>query len=157
MPGAELPDELRAPFRTVQILWAALLGGAFVFYLVAIILRAAGSLPPPPEQPVLGYAAVAAGLVLAAASLLVPPMVRASRLRQRANAALTPAEWFAAWQTAFLVRVALLEGGVSLALVCFLVEPTDLSRYTALGLIILLAAVRPVRGQVADELARRPG
>jgi hypothetical protein len=147
MRDGEFPTELNARLMVSRIVWSTIVGGVVIFFAVAAYLRSTGQMGPPPDEPTLTYIVVAAALGLALGYFVLPPLMLTSARRRLAEQPgdVSLAQLYGAWQTSFIVRLALLEAAAFLAVLAYMLEGTDLARYAALGFMVTLALEFPGR------------
>jgi hypothetical protein len=154
--------------RTMQIIVGALAAGVISFFVVVLLIDSRGGAPPP-EMPVLTYMALAT----APAAILVATFFPGVVLRSQRQAILdgksnfaaagargnttTPAEGrlmplLGGYQTALIIRSAILEGAAFFALVAYMVEGKWWSLAAAGVLLLFLLTGMPTLSRVADAV-----
>ena len=165
-----LTDEERAYLGrmtlAMQIIVGALAAGVVSFFVVVLVIKQ-------PQAPLAGdrlltYLSVAAGLVAVVVALILPGVIvrnnRQAVLDGKATAS-TPerapplpeelrevGSLAAGYQTALIVRSALLEGAAFFALVAFMLEQQTLSLVVAGALLIFMLSGFPTRSKLEDAI-----
>jgi drug/metabolite transporter (DMT)-like permease len=167
-----LTDEDRAYLaratRTMQIIVGALAGGVLSFFGVALVLtqQQAGPLP---AEPMLTYIAIVGAFVALVMAMIFPgivirnqrqailagkPTLKAGSIGgpplPEAERELGPL--VAGYQTALIIRGALLEGAASFCLVAYLLEGQSLGLVGAGVLLLFLLGAFPTRSKVEDAI-----
>ena len=130
--------------RVMQTIVGALAAGILSFFVVAIFVP----VEAPPERPLLASLAIGATLVAIAAAWLVPSLIARNQVAQIANRGprQLPTDELGdvgslvgAYQTALIVRAAILEGVAFFNLVAFMIErqPMNLVAAGVVGFILL--------------------
>lgn len=127
----------------MQIIWAAILGGAVIFLIIALTQKS----PVSGEQSwtanyiILGLVAV----VVAVAYQFAVNWVEGAQRRTVVQAGATPQAWYNAYQTCLIVGLAFLEGGAFLMLVIYWMEPLWGSLLIAIGFMGFMATQFPTQ------------
>lgn len=142
----ESNDCLASRLRALQILIVTLVLGIVVFLAIVLFLRLTGD-QASTDTPLLTYVGSALGLILVAASALIPaimPSAARKRLARKPPAETDdPNVWFPIYQARLIVRAACLETGAIALLMAYLREGHPLGLGLALILMLLLAARLP--------------
>ncbi|MEX2093677.1 MAG: hypothetical protein WD971_13420 [Pirellulales bacterium] len=154
--------------RTMQIIVGALAGGVLSFFGVVLMFgqQQAG---PPPDEPMLTYMSVVTAFVALVMAIFFPGVVLRSQ-RQAMLAGTPPLEagsiggpplpeaerelgpLVVGYQTALIVRCALLEGAAFFCLTAYLLERQTLSLVAAGMMLLFLLGGFPTRSKVEDAV-----
>jgi hypothetical protein len=137
----------------MQIIWSAMLIGVVAFAVMALFVLPKAAA----DQTFISYVAVGAGALAIVASNLLPVLIG----RQLATQALSAEDLSAsteetagklalAYQTKFIVGMALLEGAAFFALVAFLLEGQQFTLMSAAALWLLMLVRFPSMSRVAS-------
>lgn len=156
--------------RTMQIIVGALAGGVVMFF-VAVLAITSGNPPKPPDTPMLSYMALAAapaailvamffpGFVLRSqrqAMLAGQPTLQAGSTGGRplpeAEQKLMP--FVGGYQTALIIRSAILEGAAFFCLVAYMIEGQTWSLVGAGVLLLFILTGVPTRSRIEDAVER---
>jgi hypothetical protein len=140
-----LPSE-EVPFKTVQIVVAALILGTLAFAVIALLTAQPGNLD------LVAYLAVGFSVVELVISFVAPQIAtrqRMQELRQESSEIPTMA-LFGVYQTQAIIRGALLEGAAFFCCIAYMNTQLWWTLGTALGLMVILAILFPTRGRFDD-------
>lgn len=157
--------------RTLQIIVGALAAGVLSFLVVVLVVNSTRAVRPP-ETPILTYMAIAAAPAAILAATLVPGFVLRGQ-RQSILDGSTPSPpassgasiqpdsatasfqtYFGGYQTALIIRSAILEGAAFFALVACLQEGLWWSLVVAMVLLLFILAGFPTGSRVAEAVER---
>lgn len=151
---------------TMQIIVGALAAGVFMFFMVTLFVTAGGEAGPP-EMPLLTYMSLAIAPAAILVALLFPgALIRSQREAILAGVATlhpssadkSPApdshsklmRLIGGYQTALIIRCAILEGAAFFALIAYMLEgQTWILLVVGILLLFLISGV-PTRSRVAD-------
>jgi hypothetical protein len=157
--------------RTLQIVVAALAGGVLSFLVVAIVINS-GRAVQPPETPILTYMAIAAAPAAILVATLFPGVVFRSQRQaildgrqsfppsdsdstaQLAAVAESIQTYFGGYQTALIIRSAILEGAAFFAVASYLLEGLWWSLVVAVVLLLFILAGLPTQSRAEDVVER---
>jgi hypothetical protein len=156
--------------RTMQIIVGALAGGVVMFF-VAVLVITSDNPPKPPDTPILSYMAVAAALAAILVATLFPGLVLRSQRQAILNGKpaleagpkggqpLSEAEqqlmpFLGGYQTALIIRSAILEGAAFFCLIAYMQEGQLWSLVCAGVLLLFVLAGMPTRSRVEDAVER---
>mgnify|MGYP001260938337 FL=1 len=157
-----LTDEDRAYLaraaQTMQMIVGALAGGVLSFLGVVLVLGQQQP-GPPPDQPMLTYMSIVATFVAIVMAMIIPGVV----IRNQRQAILAgkpkPPEaarelgpLVAGYQTAIIIRRALVEGAAFFCLVAYMLERQSLSLVGAGVLLVFLLGGFPTRSKLEDAI-----
>ena len=136
------------PFKTVQIIAAALIFGPLLFAAIAIT----STWGQPPNDPTIGYVAAVVSASVLIASFIIPPIVVGQNLAKLGGQAadISTLDLFNVYQTRTIVRAALLEGGAFFSVVAYMVTHFWWTLALAFGLLAAMLVVFPMRGRFDD-------
>ncbi|MGD9634290.1 MAG: hypothetical protein AB7G28_03160 [Pirellulales bacterium] len=154
--------------RTMQIIVGAMAAGVVSFF-VAVLFITANKAQQPPEMPMLSYMAIAIAPAAILVALLYPGFVRrrerkaivsgttASNAVSPSGTPLTYVEQqlmplVGGYQTALIIRSAILEGAAFFALVTYMIEGQTSSLIAAGMLLLFILAGMPTRGRVEEAV-----
>lgn len=153
---------------TMQVIVAAMVAGLIVFLGIAVVI--ASRMPGPAESRLVTFVSVAFAGSAVVAAMIVPGLFRrgqrqtalAKSLSQSTSAsAPVPGGGLAAvkalatgYQTALVLRSALLEGGALFCLAAYLVERQAVSLVAAGVLILFLLGGFPTQSRLEEAIAR---
>lgn len=155
---------------TMRIIWGALLQGVVVFAVIAIALirngEVLGADPFTLSDPLV-LVGIVLGMACLVASYIMPPVVASSALKQvrkaEAGAKKVPGweEWpagspryFMVFQTAFIVRAAILEAPTFFNLIAYMQTGSGIALVLAGVLMLFLAMLFPTETAVRDWVER---
>jgi hypothetical protein len=138
----QLPSET-VPFKTVQIIAAALVLGP-LFFLGVAFTSVQGQ---PPGDPMLGYIGVGLGVVLLCGSLVASKVVGTVKVRQLQAGGSQPSnmDFFQVLQTRVIVRAAMLEMAAFFNCIAYMTGRLWWSLATVLGLLAVMLLLFPMR------------
>jgi hypothetical protein len=142
-----LPSET-VPFRTVQIIAAALILGPLVFAGIAFVANSGQR----PGGELLGYIAIGFSALDLIMSLVIPKIVTNQKLRTLGGQGrdVTTTDLFAAYQIQVIVRSALLEAAAFFCCVIYMTTGLWWTLGTALALLLVMVFFFPTRGRFDD-------
>jgi hypothetical protein len=155
MSQADFDAALDQRIRTMRIIIFALVNGVVIFMIIAILQRASGHFGEPRDTVLISSIALAVGVGLFVANLVVPNLVAAGARRQIARGQsplVTPSPipgdvgaLVAVFQTRLILAAALLEGGSFFLLIAYLIEGQIYTLLGAIVLVVFLALRFPTR------------
>jgi hypothetical protein len=142
-----LPSE-SVPFKTVQIIAAALIFGPLLFAAIAIT----SVWGQPPNDPTIAYVAAFVFASMLVASVIIPPIVVGQNLAKLGGQAteISTLDLFNVYQTRTIVRAALLEGGAFFCIIAYMVTHLWWALAMAFGLLAAMVVFFPMRGRFDD-------
>lgn len=156
--------------QTMQIIVGALAAGVVLFFLVTLVVAANGERQVP-ETPLISYMAIAATPMAILMALIVPGVVmrshreaivagNATSQEEAASVPPLPAEeekllpLMGGYQTALILRTAILEGAAFLCLTAYMLEGQAWVLIGAGLLLLFMLAAMPTRSRVEDAIER---
>lgn len=157
--------------RTLQIVVGALAAGV-VSFLVAVLVINSGRAVQPPETPMLTYMAIAAAPAAILVAMLFPGVILRSQRQaildgrqaypptasgstaQVAPVAESIQTYLGGYQTALIIRTAILEGAAFFAIATYLLEGLWWSLVIAMVLLLLILAGFPTLSRAEDAIKR---
>lgn len=155
---------------TMQIIVGALAAGVVMFFLVVLVMTV-GNPPQPPDVPMLSYMSLAAAPAAILVALLFPGIVQRSQRQAildgkptlkagpvggpplpAAEEKLMP--FVGGYQTALIIRSAILEGAAFFCLIAYTIEGQTWSLVGAVVLLLFVLAGVPTRSRVEDAVER---
>ncbi len=132
-------------FKAMNILHLGLLGGLFLFAVVSLYLVYTGSFPPSMQdnEQLLQVGALA----LAGLGIFFGNRIFKSRMLAIQDMP-TAKEKIAFYQTANIVRWALIEGAALFSIICFMLTANYAFLALAVALIILLMVLKPTKEKI---------
>jgi hypothetical protein len=140
-----LPSE-EVPFKTVQIIVAALIVGTLIFAVIAFLTAQPGNLD------LVAYLAVGFSAVELAISFVLPKILARKAIQElpSQNGEIPAMALFGVYQTQAIIRGALLEGAAFFCCIAYMNTQLWWTLATALGLMAILAILFPTRGRFDD-------
>jgi len=136
-------------FRSLMIVHAALLAGQVIFLFISFFLNASGLIIADSGDLDRIFTIVVPLFVLAGITTsLVLTKTRLTQIREKGSLN----EKLTEYRSAFIVKLALLEGPSFLAIVCYLLTANPLFLGLAVFMIVLFFINRPTREKVSAEL-----
>ncbi len=170
------PGALQPLTRTCQIIVAALIMGVVSFLAIIVLFLPAQGLmvaapgggapgPAPADSalPLITYIAVAMGLADLALSFVIPSfsVIKARReIAQRGASKIKGDDTGAlaqVYQTQLIIGAAMLEGGAFFAAIAYMLERNPIALGMALVLLVVLAALFPIRDRISTWLDHQLG
>jgi hypothetical protein len=138
----QLPSET-VPFKTVQIIAAALVLGP-LFFLVIAFLSTQGQ---PPGDPIVAYIGAGFAVVAVCGSLVASKIVGTVKVRQLQAGGSQPSnmDFFQVLQTRVIVRAAILEMAAFFNCIGYMTSRLWWSMATVLGLLAVMLILFPMR------------
>jgi hypothetical protein len=143
---------------TMQIIVGALAGGVLSFFCVVLVLGQQQP-GPPPDEPMLTYMSIVTAFVAIAVAMIFPGVViRNQRQSIQAGKSKPPeaarelGPLVAGYQTALIIRSAILEGAAFFCLVAYMLERQTLSLFGAGMLLVFLLGGFPTRSKLEDVI-----
>jgi len=162
---------LAQAIRTLQIVVAAMAAGVLSFLVVALMINA-GRAMQPPDMPILTYMAIAAAPAAIVVATLFPGVVLRSQrqaildgrqafptsdsgsIAQSADIADSTQTYFGGYQTALIIRSAILEGAAFFAVTSYLLESMWWSLVVAVVLLLFILVGFPTQSRAEDAVER---
>jgi len=154
--------------RTMQIIVGALAWGVILFFLVVVFFLRQQQPGPLPGEPILTYISGFAGLAAMLGAIVVPGMIIRGQRKDMLGGKLPPdagaggatrtdaerelGPIVASYQTALIVRSALVEGAAFFCLVAYMLEGQTLSLFAAGVLLAFLLRGIPTKSRVEDAV-----
>jgi len=137
-----LPSET-VPFKTVQIIAAALVLGPLFFLVIAFV----STQGQPPNDPTIAYIGAGFAVVLLCGSLVASKVVGNAKVRelQAGGKPLSNLDYFQVLQTRVIVRAAMLEGAAFFNCIGYMISQLWWSMATVLGLLAVMLILFPTR------------
>lgn len=137
-----LPSET-VPFKTVQIIAAALVLGPLFFLLIAFF----STRGQPPGDPTIAYIGAGLAVALLCGSLVASKIVGNATVRQlqAGGKQLSNLDFFQVLQTRVIVRAAMLEGAAFFCCIGYMMSQLWWSMATVLGLLAVMLVLFPTR------------
>lgn len=148
-----------ARLRTMQIIAAAIVVGAVIFFAIALFVRLGGNRGAPADRPILSYVALTVAVFDVFVYWFIPDLVAANTRRQIARGTWTPPQgprnfptpttdaerlWIV-FQNRLIIGLALLEGATFFLLIAYLAEGSFLALVPAWVFIIAMLMQFPTR------------
>lgn len=138
----QLPSET-VPFKTVQIIAAALVLGPLFFLVIAFI----STQGQPPGDPIVAYIGAGFAVILLCGSLVASKVVGTVKVRQLQAGGSQPSnmDFFQVLQTRVVIRAAMLEGAAFFNCIGYMISQLWWSMATVLGLLAVMLILFPTR------------
>jgi hypothetical protein len=138
----QLPSET-VPFKTVQIIAAALVLGPLFFLAIAFF----STRGQPPNDPTIAYIGAGLAVVLLCSSLVASMVVGKQKVRQlqAGGRQLSNMDFFEVLQTRVIVRAAMLEMAAFFNCIGYMTSQLWWSMATVLGLLAVMLLLFPTR------------